>query len=94
MALVEAMTMGIPVLGSDISGINFVLKDFPELLFEASNSKDLSEKITLFYQKSEEERKVIGQELRKYCIRHFSMDRFVKAHEELYVSLVKKNLKK
>ena len=26
MALVEAMCMGIPVLGSDISGINFVLK--------------------------------------------------------------------
>ena len=33
MALVEAMSMGVPVLGSDISGINFVLKDFPFVIF-------------------------------------------------------------
>ncbi|VVV01323.1 MULTISPECIES: glycosyltransferase [Mesonia] len=38
MALVEAMSMATPVLGSDISGINYVLKDFPNLLFEASNA--------------------------------------------------------
>ncbi|WP_348810497.1 glycosyltransferase [Flavobacterium maritimum] len=90
MALVEAMTMGIPVLGSNISGINFVLKDFPELLFEASNAADLSEKIALFYQKSGEERHAMGQKLRKYCIEHFSMERFIKAHEELYTALVER----
>jgi glycosyltransferase involved in cell wall biosynthesis len=90
MALVEAMTMGLSVLGSDISGINFVLKEFPELLFEASDIKALSEKIALFYQKSEAERKAIGQQLRKYCVEHFSMERFIKKHEELYVKLAHK----
>ena len=46
MALVEAMCMGIPLLGSDITGINFVLKDFNDLLFEAGNFHELSQKIS------------------------------------------------
>src|SRR5690606_36818183 len=45
MALVEAMSMGIPVLGSDITGINYVLKDFKELLFPAGDSAALALKI-------------------------------------------------
>lgn len=89
MALVEAMTMGVSVLGSDISGINFVLKDFPELLFEASNSKELTEKILSFYSKTQSERQELGQKLRDYCVGHFSMEKFIKAHEKLYAQLVK-----
>ena len=44
MALVEAMSMGIPVLGSNISGVNFVLKDFKNFLPIFKNSE--SEKKT------------------------------------------------
>ncbi|TGD57160.1 glycosyltransferase [Flavobacterium humi] len=84
MALVEAMTMGIPVLGSDISGINFVLKDFPELLFEASNTEELCQKIKDSYAMPEKEREEIREQLRNYCITHFSFDTFIKAHQELY----------
>lgn len=90
MALVEAMTMGLPVLGSDISGINFVLKDFSELLFQASNTKELAEKILSFYSKTQSDRQEVGQKLRDYCVVHFSMEKFIKAHEELYVELVEK----
>lgn len=90
MALVEAMSMGLPVLGSAISGINFVLKDFPELLFEASNSIELAEKINFLYQKSTLERQNIGNGLRTYTVENFSMERFITAHEHLYLNLVKK----
>lgn len=90
MALVEAMTMEIPVLGSDISGINFVLKGFPQLLFEAGNEKALSEKITSIMQKSEDERKEIGQSLRAYSIENFSVEKFIEKHENLYSSLARK----
>lgn len=90
MALVEAMTMGIPVLGSDIPGINFVLKDFPELLFEASDAESLSGKILLFYKKTQEEKQDIGQQLRKYCISNFSIEKFIKEHEDLYLKLARK----
>ncbi len=90
MALVEAMSMGISVLGSDISGINFVLKNFPELLFEASNIEILTNKINQLYDKSELERNEIGNGLRAYCIQNFSMDMFIKKHEELYTKIAKR----
>lgn len=87
MALVEAMCMATPVLGSDISGINFVLKDFPDLLFEASNVAQLSEKLTNLKKTSVFERDVLGTELREYCEDHFSMQQFISAHEVLYQQL-------
>ena len=89
MALVEAMTMGLPVLGSNIAGINFVLKDFATLHFEQGNVKDLSQKINFFYTQSVSERTELGAKLREYCINNFSLQRFVKLHEDLYLQLVK-----
>src|SRR5690606_37830450 len=80
MALVEAMSMAVPVFGSDISGVNFVLKDFPELLFPASNSNALAEKIRLFHQKSIEDKQELSQQLREYVVKHFSLEEFVRAH--------------
>ncbi len=90
MALVEAMTMGIPVMGSDISGINFVLKDFPELLFEVSDADVLSRKIELFCKKTADEKQEIGNQLRNYCIANFSMEKFINEHENLYLKLARK----
>jgi len=89
MALVEAMCMGIPVLGSDISGINFVLKDFPDLLFPASNVKELAMKIEKLYHKPNKERLSLGNTLRNYCVTHYSMEVFINAHESLYLELTK-----
>ena len=89
MALVEAMSMGIPVLGSDISGINYVLKDFAELLFPASDIKELSAKIETLYNKTPKERLLLGKALRRYCETHFSMETFINAHERLYLKIIK-----
>lgn len=90
MALVEAMSMEVPVLGSDISGINFVLKDFKELLFTAQNSQQLATKIEQIFGLPETERKKIGQALGHYVREHFSLEKFITAHENLYRSLVAK----
>lgn len=90
MALVEAMSMAVPVLGSDISGINFVLRDFSELLFPAADSKVLSEKINSFFLKPKSEKQKIGYDLRNYTVQNFSLNRFISEHEKLYLSLVKK----
>ncbi|MBR9845529.1 MAG: glycosyltransferase family 4 protein [Algicola sp.] len=88
MALVEAMCMGIPILGSDITGINFVLKEFQTLLFEAGNSEELSQKISRLKSLSSEERQHIGERLRQYCIDNFSMKTFISDHEALYTKLM------
>lgn len=91
MALVEAMSMGIPVLGSAISGINFVLKDFKNLLFEAGNVSALSQAIKRMQSRSFEERQKLGSELRAYVLNNYGYDTFIEAHESLYTDLVKKN---
>ena len=87
MALVEAMSMGVPVLGSDISGINYVLKDFKDYLFKPGSSEELSEKIKFMHALGNNERKKIGNLLRIYCIQNFSQEVFLRAHEMLYLSL-------
>ncbi|MGJ8593512.1 MAG: glycosyltransferase family 4 protein [Aquaticitalea sp.] len=88
MALVEAMAMGIPVLGSDISGINYVLKDFPQLLFTASDIHQLASKIEKLCHTPSQERELIGNSLRTYCEQHFSLGVFIEAHEQLYSELI------
>ncbi|VXC31513.1 Glycosyltransferase involved in cell wall bisynthesis [Flavobacterium sp. 9AF] len=88
MALVEAMSMGKSVLGSDISGINYVLKDFKNLLFEAKNEKQLAEKIKECFQMTMEERVNLGNRLRQYCLDNFSYDEFINNHEALYTNLL------
>ncbi len=87
MALVEAMCMGVPVLGSNITGINFVLKDFENLLFQAGNVAVLASKIQSIRFLSNQDRTNLGTELRTYCIKHFSLHPFIEAHENLYVKL-------
>ena len=88
MALVEAMSMGVPVLGSDISGIKFVLKDFKELLFKAGDFKVLGALILKLKSLPLEERQRIGLNLRNYCITHFTLAAFIDAHETLYEQLL------
>lgn len=87
MALVEAMSMQVPVLGSSISGIQYVLKDFKHLLFEPNNIQQLSDKIIEFYTMTETERLNIAKALRHYCITHFSLTSCIEAHESLYLKL-------
>lgn len=88
MALVEAMSLGIPVLGSDISGINFVLKDFKHLLFGAGNALELSKKIRDIRSLPSQERLAMGDSLRTYCLTNFTLQGFVSAHETLYRKLL------
>jgi len=92
MALVEAMTMGVPVLGTNCMGVNFVLKDFPEYLIPSDDSVILAQKIMEMLQLSAQERAQIGAKLRAYCINHFSIQNFVSKHEMVYQNLVKNKM--
>jgi glycosyltransferase involved in cell wall biosynthesis len=89
MALVEAMSMAVPVLGSNIAGINYVLKDFPSSLFQAGNSSDLAGKIESIVNTSVAKRNEFGNQLRTFVIEHFTIQQCIQQHEILYQSLVK-----
>ncbi|UKM63657.1 glycosyltransferase [Flavobacteriaceae bacterium GSB9] len=84
MALVEAMSMGVPVLGSQVSGVDYVLKDFPELLFKPGHAKDLAVSIKRIMDQSNEQNRILGDTLRKYCENHFSLRKCILSHEVLY----------
>lgn len=90
MALVEAMSMGLPVLGSRVSGIRYVLKDFEQLLFKPGSETALSEKIQMMMTMSEQDRQSLGNAMRQYCQEHFELGKFVFNHEALYEELVER----
>lgn len=88
MALVEAMSIGVPVLGSDISGINFVLKDFKNLLFQAGDESILAKKIIRLKALPKQERFKMGDELRSYVVQNFNYDIFIAEHQKLYKEII------
>src|SRR5690606_16710253 len=60
MALVEAMTIGVPVIASDIPGNNFVLQEFKNLLFPLEGSDALAQKISDMKRLTDFERENLG----------------------------------
>jgi len=88
-APLEAMATECVVVGSNVSGVKDILKEFPEYLFEASNVAMLAEKIQAVKHMSETERSTLGKAMRKQVIKEFSIEEFLKNHEALYLSIVK-----
>lgn len=90
MALVEAMSLSKPTIGSDVSGIKYVLKEFPELLFKPSDDIALANKIKYVKNLTSVKRNLLGVRLREYCLENFTINSFIKSHESLYQQLLLK----
>ena len=90
MALVEAMSMGTPVLGAQSPGISYVLRDFQDLLYPFGDDATLAKKIQEIRHMKKKDRQQLGQDLRRYCIDHYTLNAFIKAHEDLYLMLAGK----
>lgn len=86
-APLEAMAMGKIVVGSRISGITDILKEFPDNLFEAGNMDELVNKIIVVKSFKKEERILQSERMRNYVVENLSLDKFVRNHEEFYPSL-------
>lgn len=91
MALIEAMSMAVPVLGSDITGINFVLKDYKQFLFKPGDVASLVNGIQMMKSMSQESRAKLGQELRDYTKKKFPLSVFIENHEHLYCKLLNRD---
>lgn len=86
-APLEAMAMGIPVIGSKISGITDVLNTYPNHLFEAGNSTEIAAKIVGIKNMNSNEKLLLKRSIRKNVEDCFSLDYFINAHENFYKSL-------
>lgn len=87
MAPVEAMAMGIPVIGSRVAGITDVLKGFEENIFEAENIPELIKLLEVYADMSKQKRKEIGMRMRDKVVKEYNIDTFIKSREILYESL-------
>ncbi len=88
MALVEAMSMECLVYGSNISGINEVLREFPDQLIESKNEDAILNKMIEAIGLNESDRFEMTTNFRKYVLIYFAMKEFISKHENLYLKQV------
>lgn len=87
MAPVEAMAMGVPVIGSRISGIEDVLEGFEELLFKASDIDELSLLIKKLHALPKNELIQLGLQMREKVTAQYQLQNFINSREEIYASI-------
>lgn len=87
MAPVEAMSMGIPVLGSRVAGITDILKEFEAQLFDAEDVDALCQLLLEFDRMDAKCRKQIGLDMRAKVIQQYNFQQFISTRERLYESL-------
>lgn len=87
MAPVEAMSMGIPVIGSKVSGITDILEGFEKWIFKASDVDELSKLLQSMNALTKNERSEIGKQMRKKVIEQYSFAKFIQTREKIYESI-------
>lgn len=88
-SMLEAMSMSLYVLGSNIPGIKDQLSDFPHLLFEAGNVEELKEKLVHATGLDSAERHNVGMELAEHVKTNYSIEQEVIRHERVYSRFLK-----
>jgi glycosyltransferase involved in cell wall biosynthesis len=84
--IIEALCMGVPVLGSNIGGIPELIKDgYNGLLFEPDNIRELTDKINLLWR---EQNKFDRHEIACRAVVDFKSDTYYEALIKLYNSLL------
>ena len=84
-ALLEALASGLNVLGSNICGINDVLKNFPENMFEPGNVTQLKRRIEkqLILKDNDKMEKILN-----YTIKNYDIKIEAKKHENVYTKIL------
>lgn len=90
LVLVEAMGMGVPVIGTNAMGIKNVIEDGRSgLLFEKGNDRDLAEKIKLVLEEGPLREKLIRNG-KERALHTFSMENTIKGYEKFFSELLYK----
>lgn len=71
----EALVCGVPAIGSDI-GYPFMIDKFPQLIFKAGDSQDLTDKIKWLIANPDKAVK-ITQEAKKFVFKNFDIDKLM-----------------
>jgi glycosyltransferase involved in cell wall biosynthesis len=87
MALLEAASLAIPIVCSDIPANTAVLRDEHALFFKTGSVHDLKEKLDWALDHQQEMR-LKGLKAQKFVIKNNSWDSIARQYEELYKSLI------
>lgn len=83
LAILEAMSIGLPILCSDIKGNNELVEDTNGILIPP-NRQDILENILVSLPKNYERFAKWGAQSRKKCLEVFNMKQFIDGYEDLY----------
>ncbi len=86
LVLLEAMASGVPVIASDLPGVRTIARQAGYTI-PAGDSQALAHAITLYMQKSDEEKIHLRQKARDVAETHYTWDKCIDKLEELYNSL-------
>jgi glycosyltransferase involved in cell wall biosynthesis len=87
-SIVESFSIGIPVIGSKIGGIPYIVKDEENgLLFETNNKVILKEKIDKIY-RNYEFRERLGNNARNYYLEKMEMSNNIKILGKIYKKVI------
>ncbi|MBR9859436.1 glycosyltransferase [bacterium] len=89
-ALLEAMSSGLPVIASDIAGIRDQLVDLPNQMVEPGNVDELVQKLESLLSHDNAERKKVIEKQYEVLYTKFSIEREMKDHADFYLKLMKK----
>ncbi len=89
-SILQAMSMNVPVLASNVSGVNNIIgrKQYVGLLFE-NNKNDLAKKIKIFYFMNLKRKLKIVKEQKKYIIKNYSSHLIFDKYKKLILNLNK-----
>jgi len=88
MALLEAASLGVPIICSDISSNRAVLHSEQALFFKTGNARDLKEKLTWAIS-NHHEMQNMGLKAKRWVKERFSWDKIVEKYDRLYASILK-----
>lgn len=87
MAPVEAMSSGRIVIGTNTTGVNYILKGFEDLLVPPNDPSAIAEKIKQVRAMSNEEKARMELEIRNKVCREYSIKTFAENYGNLYKKL-------
>ncbi|MGB1309267.1 MAG: glycosyltransferase family 4 protein, partial [Oceanihabitans sp.] len=87
-APLEAMASGKIVLGSKVSGVKDILKDFPDCLFEPNNVSDLKTTILRIMDLNETAYIQLEKSMHACVTQEYSVKQFIDKHTLLYKNII------
>jgi len=85
LSILEAMAMGLPIIGSDIKGNDELISDLNGILVPPKKPELLAEVLQSLPDRTSE-MKIWGENSRKAVLQRFNMEEFVARYRELYES--------